>query len=327
MNGWVSLGVLVAATSVLLALLCALLMAVGLRLGRPWLDRAAMEGRTKLLLLLAVAPMLISAVIMTACFAPSALAAVGLMSDHCLSSIHDHIHLCLQHLPTMMPGHTAWLLALLGAVAFTAAGLTATSSVVRGHRALRSLLALTSKRDDSVVWIDSPASLALTAGIFDPSVFISNGFAHTLSEDELGAAVAHERCHARERHGVLKLVALCGSMLHGPATRRALLDLLALACERRADESAAEDVGDRLHVASAIVQAHRATPLMSSPLVLALRDGGASALERRVHALLDPPERLIQTSERRLLILLATVTTVASFEIHHAIEIAVSLLV
>ena len=77
----------------------------------------------------------------------------------------------------------------------------------------------------------------------------------------------------------------------------------------------------------AIVQAHRAAPAMSSPLVLALSDSGASALERRVHALLDPPERLIQTSERRLLILVTTMATVASFEIHHAIEVAVSLLV
>jgi Zn-dependent protease with chaperone function len=327
LTGWMSLAVLVAASSVLLAAAAAALVTMATHVGRDWLGRVAMEGRVRLLVLLAVAPMAVSGLIVALCFAPSALATVGLMSDHCLSNLHDHLHLCFQHLPAIGPGRVAWLITAAGAMAFTAAGWTCTGAVVRGHRASRALAALVTRRDDHVDWVDSPASLSLTAGLWSPRVFISRGLRDLLDPHEVEAAIAHERCHAGERHGLVKLVALCGSMIHGPATRRRLLELVSLACERRADEHAASVVGNRLSVASAILRAHRAAPRSTSPLVFALSGDESSALQRRVGALLTPPVMSEHTNERRVLLGIAAITVAGCSEIHHAVEAAMSLLV
>lgn len=322
MSGWVSLVVLVVASSVMLALACAGAMAVLLRVRRRWFERAAMAGRSRLLMMLAIAPMLASAVIMALCLAPSALAGLGLMSDHCVTSFHDHLHLCLRHLPTIGPGNAAWLLTAVAALAFGRALWSAGRALWSGTGVLRSLASLVRSADGDVNWIDSPSSLSLTAGLFRPQVFISSGLAQALDRDELRAAIAHERCHAWERHGLVRLVAMCGAMLHAPATRRQLLELLALACERRADESAATEIGDRLPVASAIVRAHRAAPLPT--LVLAL--SGSGELEKRVRALLAPAERRRPT-QHRWLVAFVVAGGAACFEVHHAVEVAMSLLV
>ncbi|MBN4059015.1 hypothetical protein JYT22_00005, partial [Endomicrobium sp. AH-315-J14] len=134
-SGWVSLTVLVTAASVLLALMCTVALAVYVRFSSARLERAAMQGRTGWLLLLTVAPMLATTVIMLLSLAPSALAGAGLMSDHCLTSIHDHLHLCMRHLPTFGPGVLAWLLTLVGAGFFATAGCIALRAVTRGHGA------------------------------------------------------------------------------------------------------------------------------------------------------------------------------------------------
>jgi len=343
MTGWGSLVVLMVAALAMLALACSLALAVAVRFGRRWLERAAMAGRIRLLLVLAIAPMLVGAVIMALCLAPSALAALGLMSDHCVTSFHDHLHLCLRHLPTIGPGNMAWLLTLIAAAALGRAVFSAAQALTKGMGVARSLATLVDGAPSSkspratfrdalpgdalptgarVGWIDSRACLSLTAGLLKPRVFISRGLANALDYDELGAAIAHERCHARERHSLVKLLAMCGSTLHGPRTRRALLELLALACERRADESAATEIGDRLPVASAIIRAHRVAPL--PPLVLAL--SGHGALEKRVRALLAPPTQPPRTT-RRWVLTLAAAATIACFEVHHAVEVALSLLV
>jgi len=324
LNGWVSLGVLVAAASVLLALLCAVALAIILRFAHDWLQRAAMKGRVGVILMLTVAPMLANALILTLALAPSALAAGGLISDHCLTSFHDHLHLCVTHLPTIGPGYAAWAVTSLGALAFGAAMWTALRTMAEARRVYRSLSVL-AHRDgrDGVGWIDSPASLSLTAGLLRPRVFISSGFAHTMDELELDAAIAHERCHARERHGLLKLIAFCGSLLHLPSTRRTLLANLTLACERRADESAATEVGDRMSVASAILRAHRA----ASPAALVFGLADPTTLERRVQALLAPPTPSFRGGERRWILAITVIASAASIEVHHAVEVAMSLLV
>lgn len=121
MSGWLSLAILVAASSVLLASVCALVVALGVRWGDAWLDRMAMRGRVRLVLLMAVAPMAVSSMILGLCFTPSLIAAVGWMSDHCLQHFHDHLHLCFRHLPTMGPGVTACVATIAGLLAFGAA--------------------------------------------------------------------------------------------------------------------------------------------------------------------------------------------------------------
>lgn len=330
MTGWLSLAVLVAASSVLVAVLCAVAVALGVRWGDAWLDRMAMRGRVRLVLLMAVAPMAVSATILLLCFAPSVLASTGLMSDHCLQHFHDHLHLCFRHLPTIGPGATACIATAAGLVAFGAAARTAAVSLVRGLALRQSLSALARPSDEptgSVHWVESSASLTLTVGLWRPRVFMSRGMAELLDPSELAAALAHERCHARERHGLLKLVALCGSVMHLPRVRRRLLELVSLACERRADEDAARRVGNRLSVASAILRAHRAAPRSEGPLVFALTGDGPSTITRRINAMLAPAMPSDGAVETRLLVALAGLGVVACFEVHHAVEAAISLLV
>lgn len=156
---------------------------------------------------------------------------------------------------------------------------------------------------------------------------MSRGMAQLLDAPELAAALAHERCHARERHGLIKLVALCGSVMHLPKVRRRLLELVSLACERRADEDAARRVGNRLSVASAILRAHRAAPKTGGPLVFALTGEGSTTITRRINALLSPAVPSEGGAETRVLVALAALGVAACFEVHHAVEAAISLLV
>lgn len=329
MTGWASLAVLVAASSVLLAMVCALVVSLGVHFGETWLDDMAMRGRVRLVLLMAVAPMAASATILVLCFTPSLLAVAGLMSDHCLQHFHDHLHLCFQHLPTIGPGATACVATAAGLVAFAAATRTAAVSLRRGQALRRSLSSVARGSDDSaepVHWVDSPASLTLTVGLWRPRVFMSRGMAALLDPSELAAALAHERCHARERHGLIKLVALCGSVMHLPGARRRLLQWVSLACERRADEDAARRVS-RLSVASAILRAHRAAPKTGGPLAFALTGDAPSTLSRRINALLAPAVPSEGSGETRLLLALCALGVAACFEVHHAVEAAISLLV
>jgi beta-lactamase regulating signal transducer with metallopeptidase domain len=180
-------------------------------------------------------------------------------------------------------------------------------------------------RREDVRWLDSPVAVSLTAGLLRPQVYLSSGMAARLSATELAAAVAHEHCHARERHGLWKLLAASLGSLHLPGVRRRLLELVDLACERRADEAAAARVGDRVHVASAIVRAHRVAPDLASPLVLALSRGGHN-LSLRVRALLDDEVASAPASHRWALAAIAALLA-SSHAIHHGVEHVLSLLV
>lgn len=324
MTAWLMLGALVAAVATMQAVLCALVLAAGMRWLKPWLTRAAMSGQLRPLIAVAALPALSSSVLVAACMAPSMLVSLGLVGDHCVVHIDHALHLCVHHLPNVGPTVAVALsvtaCAFLAGSAFWRAG----KLMVSGRAEAASLAGIAEQRDD-VSWIESRVPLALTVGLLRPRVYVSSGLAGGLDPVELDAAIAHERCHARERHALLKMLVAISAMFHLPAMRRELLSLIDLACERRADESAADAVTDRLRVASALVRAHR---LGNSAPALAFADGPRTRLDRRVRALIEERTHTRHPAWPTYAIAVGVIlAAAANHELHHAAEHVLALLV
>lgn len=129
----------------------------------------------------------------------------------------------------------------------------------------------------------------------------------------------------RERHALVKLAATFGALCLRPATRRVLPQELALACERRSDEAAAEAVGDRFEVAATLLATRRALSQRPPLGVLALN--GAAGFEARIRGLIDRAEGVRHGSGRLIAAgsLVAGSALMAGNELHHGIETVLSL--
>ena len=316
---------LIAAVGTIQALLCALVVAGATPWLKPRLEAAAMAGRPLPIVLVAALPFLTGWMLITAALGPSLFAGVGLGTDHCLVHLDHAIHLCLSHLPSTAPTLALSAVAAVGAAISLSASWRVGTLMFRGRSEARSLASIAREHGD-VRWIESPLPLALTAGLARPRVYVSSGLERGLDDIELGAAIAHERCHARERHALLKMAAMVLGMFHLPSVRRELASLLDLACERRADESAAEEVVDRVRVASALIRAHRLVAARPST-ILAMTGDSPSHLEKRVRALLDeraPGRRRSWTAW--VLTSAVALPVIANHELHHAVEHVLALL-
>jgi Zn-dependent protease with chaperone function len=106
--------------------------------------------------------------------------------------------------------------------------------------------------------LDDAEPQILCRGMRRPRLVVSRGAVERLSPEELRAALAHELAH--QEQGDLKagwlLLALRAALFFNPVAqgigRQALVDF-----ERRADDRAAEVIGDPLVVASALVRLAR----------------------------------------------------------------------
>ncbi len=326
MTGILALAALVAALGTLQVLLSAVVVAVMLPLIRPWLEAAALAGRTRLLALLSGLPLLSGVVLVTACLWPSLSQGLGLSGDHCLVHIDHALHLCLAHLPSTAPPLSAAIAVAVGLIMTACASWRAATLLCSGRDEAHVLAAISHQRGE-IRWIESRFPLALTVGLLRPRIYVSSGLERGLDDAELDAAIAHERCHSRERHALLKLLATVSGTFHLPRVQRELGSLLDLACERRADECAAIHVDDRVRVASALVRAHRLVAAQPST-TLAFADGSLSRVDLRVRALLMEPA----TSRRHWWPLGAAVAslalaTIGNHELHHAAEHLLALLV
>ena len=130
---------------------------------------------------------------------------------------------------------------------------------IRAARRERAMLASLPARplDDQglvhVVECDRP--LALTVGALRrPRIYISRGLLGRVSPDTIAAVLAHERAHARARHGILQSLGrtVSHSFSFFPPMRLAA-DHLILGLEFAADEGAVRIVGDPVALASALV--------------------------------------------------------------------------
>lgn len=191
-----------------------------------------------------------------------------LFGCHCTTSMPGWIHLC--------PIHPS------GASELLRPGLLAVAALLPTRlRIWRSLARHPLGRGHGEVAIlDLPHPTALLVGWWRPSVVVDRRLWDDLSPLHREVVIAHERAHL-SRRDPLTLMLLRGLVSLGPTkTGDTLVRGWLNHAERSADAGAAEVVGDRLHVAEALL---RCANLGSPRLSLAWTGG---QLEHRVAALL-----------------------------------------
>jgi hypothetical protein len=224
-------------------------------------------------------------------------------------------HWCWHHLTAAeVNGHdVGHLTTLAPAVLGVASLVSVCAGTARLARALHRL-ARGSRRPGpagSVVVGGREVTLAV-AGLRRPTVLVSAGAMLELDDDELEAALAHERAHIERRHRyVLVHAELCRALAHLlPGTRRAV-DELAFHLERDADRCALARRVDRRALASALQKAARRR-IEGRTLVMAL---GGHRVEDRLKEILEGPAR---SSGRRSLITGTTAALLAALVVAFA---------
>ncbi|GAB2578125.1 membrane protein [Paractinoplanes abujensis] len=142
---------------------------------------------------------------------------------------------------------------------------------------------------DRVALIDDTRAEAFAVPGTPGRVVVTTGMRAALNDQQYGALLAHERAHLDSRHHQLVLLARLAAAVH-PAFRWVTRRIEFLV-ERAADERAAEQVGDRRVVATAIgAAALRATHTRAGlPITPARQDlRAAGVVPRRVASLLAP---------------------------------------
>ncbi len=252
----------------------------------------APERRHRALLLLSVAPVVFPAFGVLAVLAPSLLAFMWPAYDHCLAHGDHHVHLCLVHLPRHL-GNAPSCAALLLVIAWTST--RATRALAHLCRAARcaSELRVHGRGDAQLgaAVLPTNAPVCLLAGIFKPTLFLSEGLLAALGPAEIAVILHHERAHAARRDILLRLVARAGTLFLWPSSRARLLGALELAAERSCDEYAASRLGDRLQVAEAILKVERLLQVTGSRLAPLSAAFGGDTVPQRVSALLEAPTR------------------------------------
>lgn len=153
----------------------------------------------------------------------------------------------------------------------------------------RAVLASRRFRRSDADWHDGDEVEIVTSG--DPvafavpgrpgSVVVSTGLLRSLEQGQCDAVLAHEHAHLRHRHHRyvrLTKLATTAVPLLAPLDR-----WVSISTERWADEDAAEAVGDRRTVASALVATATATAAAEGVLHF-----NSSSLHERVDALVNP---------------------------------------
>lgn len=289
---WLQIAILIVAVGVLSG---ALLSALASTLLMDRIRTIAPRVRFTMLVGLALLPALLGLGILLAVFAPSLLDAAGLVQDHCAAHSHHAFHLCFVH---DQPPATSPL--ILGAAMIVALWVGAGWSQNLGRQRQSNTLEqglrhIAAYDPDTEIWrVDSDRPVAMTLGLLKPRIYISDRLRDMLSTDQLDAVVAHERAHADHLDALVKYVATLAAELHLPRVAGVLLEEIDIASEQACDAAAADDVGDRLTVAEAILSVERAS---SAPALPSTALGFAGeVVEARVKGLLEPSWRQLHWS-------------------------------
>lgn len=318
MTGVLAEAQLFALAALTFAVVVATLVGIAVRAGKRHLATIEPMRRSRALMALAAAPVVLATAGVVACALPSLAAAAMHAGDHC--GHHDgHPHLCPLHLPDH--GSTFGWVILGATIAWALARVVSQLEVFAKGSALVADLRRDGRADGDVLVVDSDAVFAVTAGLFSPSVLVSRGLAERLPPGERRAVLAHERAHVRRRDALRLAVT---RILWSPVPARLaepLLSELALAYEEICDREAAAHVGDPLIVADAIVRAARGAPHGLAPAV----GIGEHAASLRVHRLVDPPVGRSVLGLRALLLAAIFVLLLAE-PLHHTTETLLGLL-
>jgi bla regulator protein blaR1 len=161
---------------------------------------------------------------------------------------------------------------------------------------------------DSLI-VSGPDVLFAVAGLVRPRIVVSAGALTCLDDEELEAALAHERAHIVRRHRFVTLSAVMFSAL-GRAVPGATIAIreLGFHIERDADRWAVRQRNDRLALASVICKAATRGSI-SSPTLATLGSGG---VRERLAQLLDEHPRKQARPTAAALNALATATVLCT---------------
>jgi Zn-dependent protease with chaperone function len=153
----------------------------------------------------------------------------------------------------------------------------------RRHRETLRLVAWEDSRHADVLVLDHPVPVAYSLPARRRGIVVSTGARNALSAAELGAVLAHERAHLRQRHhALLLLLDLAHALLPWLPTVRRAKERLPLLLEMSADDAAARTCGKRTLV-DALCRLS-AVPGLAGALG-ATGGSGAGALVERVRRL------------------------------------------
>jgi Zn-dependent protease with chaperone function len=301
------------------ALLSAAAAALAWRLFRGPIERAHPVWRARIAFVLAVAPALLPALVLTLVLAPGFAGALGFAPDHCLAH-GGHVHLCFAHPHAALTlPLAAWLALCAGAFGVTA--LRRARRLAGWRRQLASFRSAASERlAPGVRLIPSARPFSVTVGLLRPEIWISTALRAQLDQEALEAVLAHERAHRRRRDALRRVLAHALSRPHWPGVRRALLAQLSLASEQACDEAAARSTGDRLQVAETLLAVERLlsnAPAFEHP---AWASFGGGELAARVHRLVEAQGAEPEAVSLWLWFAAAVVVCALAQPLHHATE-------
>jgi len=178
---------------------------------------------------------------------------------------------------------------LVPGVALAASLLVVCIRTARAARAARRLVAdheLGQGPGDSVI-VGGPEVLFAVAGLKGPRVVVTAGALASLDDDELAAALDHERGHIARHHRFVMLAAVTLSALGRvlPGTSRAVREI-GFHLERDADRWALKNRNDRLVLARVICKAAATAEPTHQAAVARL---GATGVRERLGQLLEEP--------------------------------------
>ncbi|OLT46375.1 peptidase [Saccharomonospora sp. CUA-673] len=125
-------------------------------------------------------------------------------------------------------------------------------STARARARHRLLLQLVAREDTDALVVDHPVAVAYCLPGRTPHIVVSAGARNMLSDAELGAVLAHERAHARERHDlVIQPFQALRRLLPGSALLTRVCSTIELLVEMCADDRAVR-AGGREPLASAL---------------------------------------------------------------------------
>lgn len=305
-------------------LIATVVVSVAYKWMRRPIGRLDPRQRFKALLLMSVLPLMVGFGVAAATLLPSLGAFLWPSLDHCPDHHMGHDHLCFIHAPGPL-GLEAWLL-LAGLIAVVwPVAIHRGLSLLRASRTAEKLVRSGSNAVGMHV-IEHDALFAATVGIIAPRVVLSRGLLDALPDEHLEAVLAHERAHVRRRDPLWKVMASMVSVPLLPRTQRALLADLELAAEQACDEDAAKELGDRLHIAQAILAMERLLAGYTMPhRAVTTAFDNAPAVER-VELLLDQrkPTALIRFDI--LFVLFTAVALLSASSLHHTAESLLGLL-
>ncbi len=170
------------------------------------------------------------------------------------------------------------------------------------HRRLLDLVSRPIDQAPDVLLLDDPRVAAYCLPGLRPRIVVSAGTLELLGDEQLGAVLAHERGHARGRHGIVMLpFASMDTLLRWmPYVRHARTEVAAL-LEMAADDFAAKESHPR-HLAGALVEMASSGTAPSCALAAT-----TTAVSTRVVRLLSPRRTSQATATWALVASAATV--------------------